>query len=343
MEYFLIKNIKSGKTFKINGFNSYSIDQTVDIPADFFNFNLSNKDAKISSKISAGDEVFFYVDDVLVLNGIIDDMDIIGDIASNSVDISGRDKSLMLLDNDASPTTYYNLNIEDYLKKITTQYGIDKFDIEDKDVFDKIVISAGQSEWGILDDLCKRKGLYPRYDVDTLRCTSLRADTDVDYYFDNHLDGSIKYKNYRIRISSDVKNEITVYSGSYKRGSDFSSSDTIKGTAKDDGLNIKKRRVMNEQDLENTIEATAVAKQELKLANRKAFTIEMETHTSKPIFINKVAKVTIKDIGLECYMLVAKVQYINNLSVGSITKIELRLMDGISINWDNHSIPTIPR
>lgn len=343
MDYAIIKNTKSGIKYKVTSFKSYLVDQSIDIPADYFNFTWGDARGEISNIISAGDEVWFYINDSLILNGLIDDFELNLDSQTDDINVTGRDKSLMLLDNDAMPKTFYNVTIEEYLQQVAPQYGITNFDIEDKGKFDKVIIRAGSSEWLTLDRLCKRKGLYPRYDLELLRCTSLRADSNVDYHFSNDSTDTIKIKSIKIKVSSDIKNEILVYSNGYKRGSDFTTSEAIKGSALDPTLKVLKRRVMHEMDLENIGDANSTAKQELKLANRKALTIEIVTHTIQAFYINKIAKVSIKSKNLDVLMLINKVTYSKDTNAGTTVKLELQLIEEATTVWNNHNIPTLPR
>ena len=117
MEYAIIINKKTNKKYKINLFKQYIIDQSVDIPADYFSFIVGNYNSEISNAISAGDEVNFYINNELVLNGLIDELDVILNTDTNDVEIIGRDKTSILLDNDAIPATLYNMDILTYLKK----------------------------------------------------------------------------------------------------------------------------------------------------------------------------------------------------------------------------------
>lgn len=342
MEQAIIKSAKTGKEYVLENFISYMLDQSVDIAADGFTFTIGDPKHEVSSKISAGDEFNFYVNEKLVLNGLIDTIDIVGSNSGSIIEISGRDKSSLLLDNDAMPTTLYRLNIKQYLEQRLKKYGFTKFEVSDSSIIDKIVIDPSQTEWGVIENICKKKGIYPRYDLDVLKCTSLRSDEKVDYNFSNDFDNTIKIKNYRISVSADVKNEILVYSTDYGRNHVVTSRD-IKGSYKDSTFKINKRMVINDNELENTTEANKLAKEEFKSINKNAFSINIEVHTQVPLYINKVSRIQIKDIDLDCLMLINKVQYVKDRSGGSTTKIEFKLIQNVKVKWGNHNIPLIPR
>jgi prophage tail gpP-like protein len=343
-EYIMVNNAKSGKNYKIEHFNSYMVDQSLDVPADGFNFAINDPQYSVSSKISAGDELDFYVNEKKVLNGLVDTMDINSDPKNGTkISISGRDKISLLLDNDAFPKTLYRLNLKQYLDQTIKSYGFSKITVSDSTPFDKIQINVGESEFTVIQGLCQLKGIYPRYDVDSFICTMLRADTNRDYLFSNDFTkDSIKIKSYQISISGDVKNEVLIYSATYGRSHTVKSRN-VKASASDPSLHIHKRIVLNEGNAENAQQAEDVAKKTLKDHNRGAFTITIDTHTDVPIFVNKIAHVVIKSIGLDCYMIVNKTTYTKDKQSGSVTKVELKLIEGVTTTWGNHNIPQVPR
>lgn len=347
MEYIIVHNKKSNKKYKVLLTKEYVVDQSINIPADFFSFLLPNIEGQITDKFSAGDEVHFYINDKLALNGIIDDFELTYDSKTNDININGRDKMSLLLDNDAMPDNLYRLNLKQYLEKKVAPYGFSKFEVDNSDIIDKLPITPGSNEFSIIESICKDKNIYPRYEADTLKCTKLRSDTNADYFFSNEVYRfnnliGIKFKKLKATVSSDIKNEIVVFGGHYSRG-EFTNKNNIKSVVKDETLKVNKRKVINDDDLESNTQATNLAKKELNNYNRDAFTIELELTTTIPIFINKVAKISIPSIGLDAFMLVTKVQYIKNITSGSITNVTLKLIDGVKVDWRNHNIPLLPK
>lgn len=341
-EYLIVKNKKSGNQYKINLFLSYMLEQSLKIPADYFHFTIANNKSEVSNKITSGDEIFFYVGGKLALNGIIDDVEARYSISSNEVEIIGRDKSSALLDSDALPKTFYKLNLKQYLSQIGPQYGLTKFEVDDSQVFDKIVAKAGDNEFSIIEELCKKRNLYPRFDIDTFKCKKIRTDTNLDYFFsnDDFNPKSIKFESINIKLSGDYKSEVIAYGGHYSRG-ELKNKKNIKASIKAPNIPLIKRKVLNDNDLENQKQAEDRAKNELKEINKDVFTIEIETYTKQPFFVNKIAKILVKDLGLDCIMLVDQVQYKKGVD-GTKTTLILKPVPGQALNWGNHIIPTIP-
>lgn len=340
-EYLEVKNLKTNRIYRITSFKRYQVEQSLTIPADYFSFTMGNYESEISNAISAGDEISFFIDDKLILLGNIDDIEVVYENANNDININGRDKTSLLLDNDAVPATFYKLNLKQYLDKKLPNYNIKKYTVSDNYVFDKIVISPGESEWGVIEKLINERGLYSRFEIDTLKIEKLRSDTRVNYVFSNDLGWGIKIKKMSINLSSDVKNEVQVYSSQYAREEKKASN--IKGSARDNNLKIRKRMIIDDSDLENKSQADKKAREELNRVNRNAFVIEIETKTNQRILVGHIARIKVDKLNLDCLMLIDKVRYTKDEQNGSITTVTFKLIEGYKVNWNNHNIPVLPR
>lgn len=327
-----VKNKKSGNEYKISAFKSYIIEQSLQIPADQFSFVLSNYNGEVSKAISAGDEVYFYLDNQLTFIGIIDEMTIRFGIQSMDVELSGRDKTSLLLDNECEPVTYKDLTLKSLIEKRASIYGI-KTDIKDaNNKIKKIVINGGETEWSIIENYTREVGIYGRFEKDTLVVSKLRKDSNIDYIFSNDNPGHIKIKDMLLTVSSDITTEVIVYAD------DNDKHKGIKGKATATGPN-KRKKVMNE-DVETNAAANKKAKEEIKKLNREAFAVMITTYTKKPLPINKVVRVVSKRLDLNIIMIIDKVRYTFD-DGGSNTEITLKLIEGVSNKWSNHTIPTV--
>ena len=320
---------------------SYRVEHAVEIAADAFEFVTSNYNYEVSNVISAGDFVRFFVGEELAMEGIIDDIDIEYTNDSNDIRLTGRDVMSRLLDNDANPNTYNKLGLSDYLAIVMKPYGI-KYHSLDNTKFDKITVSPGENDYSVIERLCKERNLVPLYDVNsqTLWCTKPRAETTgIVYTFSNDYDvfpTAFKIKDCQISISNDIRHEVIVYGGDYEENKN------IKGSYKDPRLSVTKRRILNESSIETNSAAENRAKEEFYSLNKNALTIEISTITLKPVFVNMCARVYIKKIGFDGYLLIDSVRYTKSITAGSITNITLKLMPGQTVNFKNNVIPTLP-
>lgn len=335
-EYIVISSAKAGKDYRINYLKSYRVEQSIDIPADAFEFIIGNTDYLLSGVASAGDKLKFYVDNNLVLDGFIDDIEAEYSNTSNDIRITGRDKMAILLDNDANPATYYKLSLRDYMAKILPKYDID-FYCSNNEKFNKIVVSPGENEFSIIERLAIEKGLISIFDVDDkLKCTDLISSISPSYIFSNTNRNAIKIIDANILISNDIRNEVKVYGETDKKK-------TVTGSYIDKSLKTKKRRILNESDIETTSNAIKRAKEEFYSINKNALIVTITTNTKKPIFINRCAKVDIERMGFSAFLLVDKVIYSKSNESGSTTNITLKLMPGVKVTYKGNDIPLLPK
>lgn len=335
--YIIIHSKKRNQDFKVL-LKSYRIDHAIDIASDSFEFITGNNNYEISSIISAGDFLQFYINNVLAVEGNIDDVDIEYTVSSNDIRLTGRDIIATLLDNDANPNTYNKMGLNDYMAIALPPYGIN-FNSTDNNKFDKITVSPGDTEYSVIEGLCGQRNLIPLYDVTNkkLLCTKPISTTNASYTFSNDMAGCLRIKDCQITISNDIKNEVIVYGG------DYETNKNIKGIYSDPKLTTtKKRSILNQSDIENIADASKKAKEEFYNVNKNALSVQITTRTLNPIFSNTCIRVYIKKISFDAYLLVDSVSYTKNDTEGALTKINLKLMPGISVSFGNNDIPTLP-
>jgi prophage tail gpP-like protein len=337
--YIQITSAKNGNVYKINTLKDYNVDQSIDVPADAFEFIVGNNKYELSKIIAAGDKLNFYVGNKLAMEGFIDDVDFSYTLGDNDLRITGRDYMSILLDNDANPKTYNKLGLKSYLDKIMPLYKISKYSSDSNSTFDKIAVTPGENEYSVIEKLASQRNLIAFFDpYDRIfKCTKLVSSTDVTYKFSNDLKDGIRIKDAVIGVSADIKNEIIVY------GDNYDENKNIKGSYKDSSIKINKKRIMNESDIESSKDAEKRAKEEFYNANKNALSVKIITNTKLPIFINRSALVQIDRVGLKCYLLVDSVSYTKNSNSGSITTINLKLMPGIKASYGSNQIPTLPK
>lgn len=330
--YLEVINFKSKKKHHITTFKSYIVEQSLQIPADAFSFTVGNYNGEVSKLISAGDEVRFYINKELCFIGIIDELTVHFTLTTMDVELAGRDKTMLLLENDCEPVTYNNMTLDAFIKKRTGLYGIKTRISGASNKIKKIAINGGDTEWGLIEKYCKQQGLYARFEKDELVVGKLRQDSNVNYVFSNEKPDAIKIKSMLITVSSETVSKITVYSD------DNEKHKGIKGVATDKSP-IKRNKVVNE-DVETNAAAKTKADELLKEMNREAFVISITTNTKVPLPTNKVAKVVSAKLGLNVVLLIDSVRYTFDDS-GSNTTITLKLIENVPVNWANHTIPTI--
>lgn len=361
-EFISIYSKRAGKIYRITHIKSYRVEQSVEVPADSFEFILGNADYSASAVISAGDILQFFVDNKLVIEGYIDDVELEYSNDSNDMRITGRDNMAILLDNDALPKTYNKLGLGDYLGKILPSYDV-QYSASNNKKFDKIVISPGETEYSVIERLCNERNLMPIYDcvTDKLLCSHIISSTSSSYTFSNNMSGAIRIINAKIEVSNDIRDEVIVYGADWEKTKKIkglyktkkgkpskrlktvvTDSGTYTGEFVDDDLRTQKRKVVNDSDIENTKDAQDRAKLEFFNVNKNALTVDITTHTKKPIYINKCARVFIKKAGFDALLYTEKVVYSKSINEGSLTAVTLKLMPGIKVSYNGNEIPVLP-
>lgn len=344
----IIKRGNDGRTFVIEAVQSYRIEQAVDVPADGFDITVPNINGVVSNVVSPGDFFNFYFGDKRVMRGIIDEFNLQLSNKANDVRITGRDYMSLLLDNNATPKTLYNLGLNDYLGKVMPEFNISASS-DNNEKFDKITIDPGDNEYSVIEKLCDKRNLTPLFDSDgKFRCTKIVSSSDARYHFSNDKPDTIKFTDITITISNDIVNEVEVYAVNPNTDvKDMSDEEkkkkNINGKYKDANLITKKRKVMNESDVDKVEDANRIAKQEFFKINKNAFTIRLSTNNKDGhvIPLNTAVRVSIAKYGLDCLLYVDSIDYTRDAGNDNMD-ITLKLMPGIRVQFKGKDIPTLP-
>ena len=215
-----VESKRTQKQLKIQRMSKYDIETSMDIPADRFNITVENPvDSEgygMNSELLNPNDTFSIIEnETVILDGIADDVEEYWSGYASNIEIDGRDKSLLLLENDAEPKTYYKLKFSGLLEKLSGPYGFTNFKVNptlDK-IIGKIVVEAGDSEWDVLFAEAQKLGMWLWCMPDsTIVADVLNYKEDPSYKFSNDLSiNAIRMKTFRKRKSgADIKNEVWV-------------------------------------------------------------------------------------------------------------------------------------
>ena len=90
-----------------------------------------------------------------VFTGIVDEYRCVRDEKGNRLEISGRGLQGLLLDNEALPMEYQIASLQDILQNHVYPYGIEVVGGENLTSRGGFAVSAGQSEWSVLNDFVR--------------------------------------------------------------------------------------------------------------------------------------------------------------------------------------------
>lgn len=331
----IVDSNKHNKQFQINRMSEFDIETSMDIPADHFNIVIENPvgqdDYGMNADLLNDNDTFTISEnDKIILDGISDDVNEFWNDNGSKIEIDGRDRSLLLLENDAEPKTYYKLKFSYFLKKIASPYGFSNFQVNstyDK-VIEKIVVEVGDSEWDTLFRECKKLGMW-------LWCTSnstiiadiLNYKEKPSYTFSNDLSikDAIRIKRFSKRKrGADIKSEVWV------RGH---GSKTFTSKFKDaalTALGYVRRMIIEDGDAKNTAKGEEIAKQHIQERKRGSLEIEITINGKHYVEINETAYVKDKVTKTDGVFFIVGVKHKKNDNVGNEKIIRLRpLWEGL--------------
>ena len=320
-----ITNKSSGNKYDILRLESYDIENAMDIPADHFSLQIGNIGGIYSTYFDS-DDIVSVSDEEYLFVGIVDDFKIKWDSSGNYLYLDGRDKALLLLDNDAEPRTYYNLTLEELIKKLAIPFGFTSFDIAKTKSIAKIVVDLGESVWDVMFRICRNQGYWLWIKPDgTIVAQTLNYSALPSYVFSNSEINALPIESLeKTKSSAKLKSEIWVRAQGEK---------TIIAKKKDQSLYDKgfiRRLILEDPDSDNYKEAEKKAEEELKDSKKGSLEIVIETRGNKKILTNTTAKVIDPKSNTDGVFFIVGVRHIKNRDKGNITVVRLRpLWEGL--------------
>lgn len=323
------------KTYEINRMSEYDIETSLDIPADHFNIIIENpvddKGYGVNADIFNPNDTFkiseYYG---VILNGVADDVDEYWDENGSKIEIDGRDKSMLLLENDAEPKTYYKLKLSAFINKIAGPYGFKaKVNSKYDKVINKIVVEVGDSEWDCIFRETKKLGMWLWCEPDgTLVADVLNYNGKPSYKFSNDLsiEDAIRMKKFsKKKRGADIKNEVWVrghgnksFTAKYK-DSDLTSKGYRRRTILEDGGEAK-----------NISKGQEIAKRYIQERKRGSFELELTINGKYEVQTNKTAYVKDKVTKTDGVFFIVGVMDKKNDNIGHEKIIRLRpLWEGL--------------
>lgn len=321
------------KTYEINRMSEYDVETSLDIPADYFNIVIENpiddRGYGINADIFNPNDTFKISERYgVILNGVADDVDEFWDEDGSKIEIVGRDKSMLLLENDAEPRTYNKLKLSAYINKIAGPYGF-KARVNSKydKVLNKIVVEVGDSEWDTIFRETKKLDMWLWCEPDgTLVADKLNYSEKPSYKFSNDLSiDAIRMKKFsKKKRGADIKNEVWVRGHSNK---------AFTTKYKDNDLTSKgyrRRMIIEDGEAKNISKGQEIAKRHVQERKRGSFEVELTIHGKHEVKTNKTAYLKDKVTKTEGTFFIVGVRDKKNDNIGHEKIIRLRpLWEGL--------------
>lgn len=318
------------KTYEIKRMSEYDIETSLDIPADHFNIVIENPVDEHGYGVNA--DIFnpndsFKISESygIILNGIADDIDEYWDDNGSKVEIGGRDKSMILLENDAEPKTYYKLKLSAFISKISGSYGFKaKVNSKYDKVIEKIVVEVGDSEWDCIFREAKKLDMWLWCTPDgTLVADVLNYNGSPSYKFSNDLSikDAIRVKKLsKKKRGADIKSEVWVRGHGDKT---FTTKFKDVGLA---ALGYIRRMIIEDGEAKDISKGQETGKRHIQERKRGSFEIELTINGKHPIETNKTAYIKDKVTHIEGTFFIVGVRDKKNDNVGHEKIIRLRAL-----------------
>ena len=332
--YVVIGSKVHKKTYEINRMSEYDIETSLDVPADHFNIVIENPVDENIAGINSG--IFNPADTFkiseyygIILNGVADDVDEYWDENGSKIEIDGRDKSMLLLENDAEPRTYNKLKLSAFINKIVGPYGFKaKVNSKYDKVINKVVVEVGDSEWDCIFRETKKLGMWLWCEPDgTLVADVLNYSGAPSYKFSNDLaiKDAIRMKKFsKKKRGADIKNDIWIRGQGKK---------TFTAKYKDNDLTNKgyrRRMIIEDGEAKNIKNGQNKGKKLVQERKRGSFEIEFTIHGKHQVETNKTAYVKDKVTKTEGTFFIVGVRDKKNDNIGHEKIIRLRpLWEGL--------------
>lgn len=341
--YVEVESKVNKKTYEIRRMSEYDIETSLDIPADHFNIIIENpideKGYGVNADIFNPNDSFKISEKYgVILNGIADDVDEYWGDNGSKIEIGGRDKSMILLENDAEPKTYYKLKLSAFINKIAGPYGFKaKVNSKYDKVISKIVVEVGDSEWDTIFRETKKLGMWLWCTPDgTLVADVLNYSGSPSYKFSNDLSvDAIRMKRFsKKKRGADIKNEVWVKGQSEMSYATYPPSQTrILAKFKDTALTALgyvRRMIIEDGEAKSISKGQEIAKRYIQERKRGSFEIEITINGKHPIETNKTAYVKDKVTKTDGVFFIVGVRDKKNDNVGHEKIIRLRpLWEGL--------------
>jgi prophage tail gpP-like protein len=321
------QSTSKGRGYGIVNAESYDIDCSIDTPADRFNITFGNPHGKYNGLFDVNDSVQVSEQGVQLLDGIIDETG--GGTESGrgtKITIDGRDRSLLLLDNDAVPQTYKDLTLSAFIQKLASPYGFGKFQIANTESIKKIVVEPGMSEWdAIFEQAFTKMGFYPYVGgYGTFYCDLLKN-------YGAHTGNTTFQSKYQKTISNEIPGAIKYESIKYRKNYAGVISDIWIKDHKDEGYLLKKknpylanikfsrRKIIQEGNVENMAELDKKADNMLRASRYGNLEITAVIKGSYNIAPNELIKIVDSANGFNNVYFVIGVRHTKNIRNGAQT------------------------
>ena len=297
------------KWYTINRFIEYIVDIDLETDADDFSFTISNPECIFSGLISTNDRVRIKINKTGIMLGIVDQVIYHGSNNGNTIEVHGRDKALLLIDNDVKSTTKKNLKPVNYINERCNKFGIKYKNKKPIPLIKKYEIDGG-SEMAIIIDMLNKSKQKLWYIYDTLYSGSWNLNGEIKWRFTRGVKAANRGIDIEdITLNEDIKNLISkeIIYGRQDDDHKISGSYTLKVC---NNRGIVKLKTITDSDTKSSSKLSKQAETDILDELRDAYTIRLIVDSKNHVIMpNTVCRIIDRFIGINCTMFIRAVQY----------------------------------
>lgn len=315
-----------GKWYTINRFTDYDIDLDLETDSDSFSFTFVSPDGIYTGLVSRFDPIKISYNGEPILRGTVDSVEYIWDEDNSYIKVTGRDMVSVLIDNDALPATLNNVKPNKYIEDKCKEYGIKYVKKNTANTIKELVISCGESECSIINNILLESDHRLWFSYDTLYSGEWDTGGTYKYIFTRGtkaVNQGIPIKSLRLKEDSrDTKTEVRTYGSQNDNG-----TNKLMGKATNDALikrGIKRRLVKRSYKENSSTKYSAGALKDIRDGFRDDIELEIVIYHRDYIFkTNTVCKVIDRLLGIDGTFFIRSVAYSKSLSSGSLVTLTM--------------------
>lgn len=314
------------QAYEVHYFTEYSIDIDLETDSDQFHMVFANPEGRYTGLFNKFDPIIVYINNEPVLKGTIDDIEYNWDSDESVIQVVGRDMMSIFVDNDALPTTLYNVKPHEYIKSKLSEYGIDKYVLDDAvSVQEKVIIGSNESEIAVMNNLVVEdlRRIWMIYD--TVYMGKWNTSAPPSYRFTRGVPADqtgVPIKTLSLKDSgADLRSEVKIY------GSTDNGDNKVVGTAKNQSLidmGVRKRRTMRSSNNDSSTKYASSALEHIRDDFRSGIELKVTIKTRDAVVLpGRTAQVIDYTTRLNSTFFIRGVNYKKDLNGGSMTTVTM--------------------
>lgn len=298
------------RTYEVVRFSEFDVKLDLETDADAFDLVAENPNGVYTGLFCRFDNCRLKVNGQTICVGAIDSVTYHISPVKDYIQLSGRDLCWLLVDNDALPDTYENVNPKSYIEKKCAAYGI-KCSVANADIYEKLVIGCQESEISVINNMLLDSRQRVWFSVDTLYTGDWNTSANPSRVFSMSTSvQGIPIENVQYKEDGrDMVSRLLVY------GTDGEGGQKVQGQYDNQFMisrGIRKREVRRYYSDSAASKYTSVAERNVRNKFRDDTQMTITVPIKAVYLPNTTAQVIIDRLGINHTFFIKAVQYVKD-------------------------------